>query len=115
MRRTLIAFLVLGFFFGFAATKTKKDKVTPLTKKQIEQKEIDNFDFLYGQWELLSTQGIKSRQPSSLEDKSINFVLEEDIYLESNATKANSTCEAGVEFKKFGKGDHKAFIKLAKS
>ncbi len=115
MKKALIAFLVLGFFFGFAATKSKKPKVTSNVREQLKQKnQIENFEFLYGQWELLNAHGVSSRKPSSLEDKSLNFVLEEDIYLESNATKANAGCDSGVEFKKFSKSEHSAFIKEAK-
>ncbi len=115
MKKALIAFLTLGFFFGFAATKSSKVKVKPQTKKHIQLRQIENFNFLYGQWELLNAQNIKSRKPASLEDSSLNFVLEEDIYLESNATKANAVCNDGVEFKKYSLGRHRAFIKNAKN
>lgn len=115
MKKALMAFLVLGFVFGFAATKSKKVKVKPQAKKQLKQKEIDNFDFLYGQWEMLNAHGVKSRNPSSLEDKSLNFVLEEDIYLESNAARANADCDDGVEFKKYSNSEHRTFLKEAKT
>ncbi len=117
MKKALIAFLALGFFFGFAATKSQKLKLQKqtLTQKKTKVSPLENFDFLYGQWELLNAQDIKSRKPSSLEEASLNFVLEDDIYLASGATKANAECENGVEFKKYSKGEHRAFIKGAKS
>lgn len=114
MKNALIAFLVLGFFFGFAATKSKS-QLKKQSSKKVKSHQIENFDFLYGQWELLNAQDIKSRKPSSLEESSLNFVLEEDIYLESDATKANVSCDDGVEFKKYSLGRHRAFIKEAKN
>ena len=115
MKNALIAFLVLGFFFGFAATKSKKVKSKAPTSKKLQHKQqIENFDFLYGQWELLNAQGLNSRKPSSLEEASLNFVLEDDIYLESNASKAKASCDSGVEFKKFTNSEHRAFLKEAK-
>ncbi len=111
MKKALIAFLALGFFFGFAATKPIKVKDK---QKKIQPRQIENFDFLYGQWELLNAQNVKSREPASLIESSLSFVLEEDIYLESNASKANAKCDDGVEFKKYSLGRHRAFIKEAK-
>lgn len=118
MKKALIAFLFLGFVFGFAATKSKKVKIGPAPTKAAPAAKahtVENFDFLYGQWELLNSQGIKSRKPASLDDKSLNFVLEEDIYLESDAAAANAGCESGVEFRKFTKGQHRAYIKQVKN
>jgi hypothetical protein len=106
MKYSLIAFLAVGFIFGFAATVS--DKKAPAVV-------ADNFDFLYGQWEVLGAQGLKDRKPASLDDKSLNFVLEEDVYLDSNAVKANGDCSSGVAFQRFSRSEQKDFLKRARS
>lgn len=114
MKRAFAAFLFLGFVFGFAATthrSEKNERRGTVIQKAIEE----NFDFLYGKWELLNAQGIKSRSPASLDDKTLNFVLEDDIYLDSDAVRADANCDSGVEFSRHSKSDHDKFLKKAKS
>src|SRR4051812_43430115 len=120
MRRALIAFLVFGFLSGFAATmhhSSKKQSAPKLSSKKSRTKNFQsdgNFDFLYGQWELLNAQGITSRKPSSNDESAGNFVFEEDIYVDSALAKANGSCNSGVEFEKYALGQHRAFLKEAK-
>lgn len=117
MKHALIAFLVVGFFFGFAGTKYKPPVQLPVKKLEASTlpQAPENFDFLYGKWEVIKSYKLKARAPTSLNNRNLSFLFEDNLYLDSNASRANAKCPSGVEFSQFSKGESHAFIKRAKA